>query len=83
MAEPVDSDAMLTSGAMSYLDTSRTPVLWDTKMRVRKPVKTRGDQIDFVSEGVNLLNVNRSQAASRISPTLTSRTLRFGVVFGF
>jgi hypothetical protein len=82
MVEPVGSDTISTNGGPSYLDT-RTPVLWDTEVRIRKHVKTRGVQIDFVGEGLNLLNLNRSSTVSRMSPTLTSRTLRFGIVFGF
>jgi hypothetical protein len=83
MAEPIGGDTISTGGGESYIDIARTPVLWDTELRIRKRVKTRGVQIDLVGEGINLLNLNRSPSVSPISPTLTSRTFRLGVVFGF
>ena len=59
-------------------------MIWDTDLQVRRRLKTyHAGHVDFVGEGLNLLNLNRSTDLAPISPTLTSRTFRFGFVFMF
>jgi hypothetical protein len=84
MVQPIGSNELLRSDGMSIVSGSRSAVIWDTELRVRRRLKTsRAGQVDFVVEGLNLLNLNRFADRPPISPTLTSRTLRCGLVFTF
>jgi hypothetical protein len=80
MAQPLGSEALLPNpGTMLY--GLRMPVLWDTQLRAQKRLKTTDTfSVDLVVEGTNLFKLHR---ADDVSPTLTSRSIRAGVLFGF
>lgn len=80
MAVAPGSDAMRASLAVPLVTTARVPVVWDTRLRVERRVRTgRRLHIDAVAEAFNLLNPN----PAAVSGTLTSRTFRIGLVLGF
>lgn len=82
MTTAAGSDVAIATAAQNIVATSRVPVIWDTRLRVRRRVFTRGGlNVDLVAEAINLVNANI--AREEISSTLTSRTFRFGVLFGF
>lgn len=84
MTTAAGGDEAIASMGQSIAATSRVPVLFDTRVRVQRHLITRGGlNVDFVAEGLNLLNANVGREHGDISPTLTSRTFRAGLVFGF
>jgi hypothetical protein len=84
MVQPLGSNELVRSAGPSIVSGSRSAVIWDTELRIRRRLKTyRAGHVDFVGEGLNLLNLNGSTDLAPISPTLTSRTFRFGLVFTF
>jgi hypothetical protein len=79
MTEPVGTDASIPIG-----DPLRTDTLWDTELRVRKPLLTRKDiQLSLIGDLFNVVNVNPSPSTTPQSPTLTSRAFRIGLMLGF
>jgi hypothetical protein len=74
--------AMVTNSPM--LDTTRRPVLWDTVLRVEKPLLvSRRVRMSAVVDAYNLVNINVSRTTKPLSETLTSRTVRLGLKVTF
>ena len=79
--EPLANNGMAPEVGMPMLGTSPTPTIWESELRVQKTVKSRG-AVDVTLIG-SVFGLGGTRTPSERATTLTSRTLRFGVVLGF
>jgi hypothetical protein len=82
VAQPMGADVPLIDQGSSFVDVVH-PVVWDTTVTVRQPLKREGVAIELLGEGLNLFNDNRKPESMTLAPIVSGRTVRGGVSIRF
>ena len=84
MVQPLGSDVQLPELGNASLEFNSAPTHWDTELRIRKTLTSKGPvDVAVVGEAINLLNLTNDSGATAPASMLTSRTFRVGIVLGF